>query len=285
MPTESLLEPLEGDDPCGPDLQWDPDFMVVGQMLDSLSQGGLDAIAGEAIGGGGELDEIEERLANLCRQTRDMRLLAMRAEVRWRADGLAGFSEALEDLMALAERLPGPDDGFHPRADPDDGDLGERAAALGKLLNSVPGLVATVGWGPTEPTLQVRQESAARLRGLFGDWQARLEPAFGDDIPARDPAWQPLRGLLGALASEPEEQTEEADEGQQAPATADAWDLLQRATELMAEQERHSPALPVLRMLMRWRSKDILEIVNEQGQSGVSFEQLLDSVGNQLSES
>ena len=285
MPTESLLEPLEGDDPCGPDLQWDADFMVVGQMLDSLSQGGFEAVEGEAIGGGGELDEIDERLANLCRRTRDMRLLAMRAEVRWRTDGLAGFSEALEDLMALAERWPSPDDGFHPRADLDDGDLGERAAALGKLLNSVPSLVATVGWGPREPTLQVRQESAARLRDLFGDWQAKLEPAFADDTPARDPAWQPLRGLLGTLASEPEEETEEADEGQQVPASADAWDLLQRATELMAEQERHSPALPVLRMLMRWRSKDILEIVNEQGQSGVSFEQLLDSVGNQLSES
>ena len=287
MPTESLLEPLEGDDPCGPDMQWEPDFMVVGQMLDSLSQGGFDTVVdGESVGGGGELDEIEERLVSLCRRTRDMRLLAMRAEVHWRHHGLAGFSEALEDLVALAERWPAHDNGFHPRADPDDGDLGERAAALGKLLNAVPAMAATLAWGTKEPTLQERQETATRLRGLFGAWNTTLEPAFGDDVPSRETAWQAIRGLLGALASEAEDAPEEAEEDDAGlqPAPVDAWELVQRAADVMAEQDRHSPALPILRMLVRWRSKDILEIVNAQGESGLSFEQLLASVGNQLSE-
>ena len=283
MADEALLEPIDDGDPCGPDLQWDPDFMVVAQLLDSLSQEVFDHAADGETAGTDGFDEIAERLDALCARSRDIRLLAMRAEVRWHREGLHGFSEALEDLVAAARRWPDPDAGCHPRADPDDGDLGERGAALGKLINNAPRLAATVGWGNTEPGLQARQETAARLREVFDAWSAHLEAAFGAELPLRDPGWSAIRELLGGMEAEDagvESGTDAA--GGVAPPVQDAWDLVERAAEVMSLQDRHSPALPILRMLLGWRAKDILAIAEDQRESGVGLEQLLDSVNRQL---
>ena len=65
------------------------------------------------------------------------------------------------------------------------------------------------------------------------------------------------------------------------PARTDAWDLVERAAEAMAGQDRHSPALPVLRMLVGWRSLDIIDIAGVLKRSGISLEQLLESINKQ----
>ena len=49
----------------------------------------------------------------------------------------------------------------------------------------------------------------------------------------------------------------------------------------MTRQDRHSPALPVLQLLAGWRSFDIVEIADAMKQSGISLEQLLESVKKQ----
>ena len=65
-----------------------------------------------------------------------------------------------------------------------------------------------------------------------------------------------------------------------APAVS-VWDLIDRAAEQMTRQDRHSPALPVLQLLAGWRSFDIVEIAAAMKQSGISLEQLLESVKKQ----
>ncbi|MXX06149.1 MAG: hypothetical protein F4Y22_11405 [Gammaproteobacteria bacterium] len=281
MASETLLGPIEGDDPCGPDLRWDPDFMAADQLLENMIlREGASVVQGETVAPDPQTGELDEKISLLCERTRDIRVMAIRAELAWRRGGLSEFAEAMEDVVALAERWPDPDAGLHPRADPDDGDLGERAAALGKLLNRAPNLAATVGWGASEPPLEARQRAATVLRGVFDRWTSRLEPAFGGEVPARDNAWKAIEEMLG----EPTLSGAEAvGEGEQAPAAStDAWVLVERAMEAMAVQDRHSPALPILRLLLNWRAVDILEIAESQRTSGVSLEQLLDSVRNQL---
>ena len=256
--------------------------MAADQLFENMIlREGASVVQGEIVAPDPQIGELEEKISLLCERTRDIRVMAIRAELTWRRRGLAEFAEAMEDVVALAERWPDPDAGLHPRADPDDGELGERAAALGKLLNRAPNLAATVGWGVSEPPLEVRQQAAAVLRGVFDQWTARLEPAFGGEVPARDNAWKAVREMLGEPTLPDAEAT---GEGEQAPAasTADAWVLVERAVEVMAVQDRHSPALPILRLLLNWRSVDILEIAESQRTSGVSLEQLLDSVRNQL---
>ena len=49
--------------------------------------------------------------------------------------------------VSAVETWPDPDFGLHPRADEEDGDLGERVAAFGKLVNRIPALTGAMGWG------------------------------------------------------------------------------------------------------------------------------------------
>jgi len=280
-----MLAPVEGDDPCGSDLKWDMDFMTVMQQFDILimqDRGGV--VSGESAAeiGAPEFGELVGKIERLSERTRDMRLLAVRAEALWRGAGLGDFASALEELVAVAEKWPDPKTGVHPRADDLDGDLGERTAALRKMLNNIPTLAHTAGWG-TDPTFEERQAATAALKRVFDSWNDRLEPAFADDLPYAIDAWNAIRQLFPATGS-----GVETGEGSEATATtdasahADAWDLIERAEEALAIQDRHSPALPVLQLLLIWRSKGILQIAEGMKMSGMTMEQFLDSLRQQL---
>ena len=49
----------------------------------------------------------------------------------------------------------------------------------------------------------------------------------------------------------------------------------------MVEQDHHSPAVPLLRLLAGWRSLEIIDIVEKMKASGVTLEQLMESVKRQ----
>ena len=289
MADPAILTPVEGDDPCGEDLRWDMDFMTVMQEFDSLflqDQGGVveDAAAADDAP---EARDFIDRVNGLCARTKDLRLLGARAEAMWRSAGLAAFADALEDMVAAVEEWPDPASGIHPRADEFDGDLAERTAPLSRLINNAPVVARSVGWG-AEPSADERRAAAETLQGVFDSWTARLEPAFGRDLPSRTNAWEAIRPMLaGAAEAAPAAEAggdgaTESTAGAPPPPPADAWDLIERAAELMANQDRHSPALPLLRLLLVWRSKGILEIAESMKTSGMTMEQFLDSTRKQL---
>lgn len=284
MANPVLLEPVPGDDPCGPDLRWDQDFLALAQALENLNS------SNEVIDGTvqGEVEttyaDIVSDAESLSAKTKDLRVLGIYAEARWRGAGFGAFAEAVEDLATAVETWPDPDAGLHPRADPEDGDLLERAAPLAALLGRVPALAATVGFG-AELTIAQRLAAGSSMRVIFEQWESRFEPAFGMDLPSARDAWKALQDMLGGLVAPPEED-DGGDDGEAAlmmamPEPVDAWDTVERAAELMAEQDRHSPALPVLRLLASWRTLGIMEIATAMKQSGVSLEQLLESIRNQ----
>jgi predicted component of type VI protein secretion system len=283
-----FLTPVGGDDPCGPDLRWDPVFLQLSQALDAAVAQESDSIVDAKVADAGAstptFEDVVEMARTLSTRTKDLRVLAIYVEARWRDEGLAAFADAMEDLVAVVETWPGLDGGVHPRADEEDGDLALRAAPLGRLLILVPVLTDAIGWG-THLEISDRLEAGAALRGVFEAWNDRLDPAFGPDLPPCMEAWGALQKLLAGDAPGVEQGGEEATgtgmPGAALP-TGDAWDVVEHAAELMAKQDRHSPALPVLRLLASWRSLGIIEIVDAMGTSGVSLEQLLESIKRQL---
>ena len=198
MANPTFLTPVAEDDPCGPDLRWDPVFTG---LMDAFAAAFSSADEGSVLGAEvvrsdrRTFEEVAAMAAALSARTRDLRILAVHAEASWLDGGLAAFADAMEDVAAVVETWPGHSDGVHPRADEIDGDLGERTAALGRLLNRVPALAATVGWS-ADTDAGRKARSSAVLRGVFGRWKDRLEPAFGADLPSSTEAWRSLEGLL-----------------------------------------------------------------------------------------
>ncbi len=286
MASSVFLAPVEGEDPCGPDLRWDPAFVQLLQSLDAAVAGDDDSVADAQRAGSDvpTLEEVAEMAQALGARTKDLRVLVIYAEARWRDRGLAAFADAMEELACVVETWPGPDDGVHPRADEEDGDLGERAAPLGRLLNSIPSLVSIVGWGkPVE--ISERAMVSGTLRGVFEAWESRLGPSFGPSLPSKGEAWRSLQSIAGPVVEV--EGDGEGEAGETSPAApgappVDVWDLIERAAESMTRQDRHSPALPILRLLASWRARGLIEIAESMKASGVSLEQLLDSIKKQI---
>lgn len=288
MPNPIFLEPIDGEDPCGPDLQWDADFL---QLQQDLEQAKI-KLDPEAFVDG-ELADSQERTASfenildaseaLLKKTKDIRVAVIYAEAAWLDGGLSLFAQAVEDMVTMVEAWPEAATGVHPRADTEDEkDLGERAAAMGKLLHQIPQHVVKVGWGEKQPEISERQAAAVILKGVFDSWTPRLEPSFGMDLPSAIEAWKTLQGLTKEEGLQEDNQADgEQQPSGSMPASGDAWNVIERAAELMAQQDRHSPALPMLRLLSTWRGLGIIDIATTMKVSGVSLEQLLESIRKQ----
>ena len=284
MPNPTILEPVAEQDPCGPDLRWDDEFLgLVDAFAAAGTKGAASIVEAElAESTGRAFDEVIERAVTLSARSKDIRILAAYAEASWYHGGLAGFALAMEDLVAALERWPGADDGVHPRANGPDGDLGERIAVMGRLLNRVPALAATIGWGsPLDVT--DRRACAATLQGVFGAWDERLKDVFGGQTPSAKKAWRELERLIEKDLKAQDQTDDETPSGSVTPPREiDAWDLIDQALCRMTAQDHHSPALPLLRLLSTWRSLGIIEIVDRMHGSGVTLEQLMESVKRQL---
>ena len=286
---ETLLAPVSDSDPCGPDLQWDPAFTSLlsdFQAATADAKGGV--VGAETVDDGSvSLDSLFVRANRLLASTKDLRVLAVRVEIAWRQTGLKGFHDALEEALEFLARWPDPREGIHPRADDEDEtDLGERAVPLSRLLLGVPALASTLGWGNT-PESPERLAVAIKLEKLFASWTSRTEAALGGDAPSATTAWKALQPVLApVLTQAAHDRGGEADrevEGALTAATqgdvleSDAWDVLERACELMAKQSPHSPAIPALQVVASWRNLDILKLANRLKPSGITLEAQLDA--------
>ena len=288
MANPTILAPVAEDDPCGPDLRWDPGFLELSDAMSALvSQDEGTVIDAEITRSDGRsFDEIVDMAITLSSRTKDLRVLAIYAEASWYHGGLCAFATAMEELATVVQTWPGFEDGVHPRADEMDADIGERTAALGRLLHRIPTLAAIVGWGQAAGD-EAKAGGSATLKGVFGAWKERLEPAFGADLPSPTDAWQSLQKLVGSVvpadAGDAGDGADDATAGSvvAAPPVTDAWDLIERAHEQMMLQDHHSPAVPVLRLLIKWRPLEIGGIADLMKSSGISLEQLLESIKKQ----
>ena len=76
MPNPRLLAPIAGDDPCGPDLRWDPAFMG---LMDAMSAAGREdegsILEAEVVQSGARsFEDIVKLAVDLSARTKDMRV-------------------------------------------------------------------------------------------------------------------------------------------------------------------------------------------------------------------
>jgi type VI secretion system protein ImpA len=236
------LQPLAEDSPCGPDLEYDNDFLAITQAAAGKPEsqfGSAEPPNWRAVVGMAE---------ELFGRTRDLRIaiLWLRAIVN-----VQGYAQAGPGLALVAGLLETLSDGVHPLPDPDDNDPYARVNAL-TVLREVDGFIgdlrtarisddrgfealtgrgaelalglgtpregeSDVGRASLEQMLAAAVQRDAALRAQVGNVEAqarRLQAVANDKLGGDAPDLKPLIRLTAGIASLlPAEATAEAAEG------------------------------------------------------------------------
>lgn len=129
----SWLEPLSGE-ACGPDMEYDPGFMELGQSAAGKPETQFGPAEPPA------WPMVREQAESLFGQTRDLRVAILWARAAVNMEGLEGLGPALTLLHGLMANFW---DELHPRPDPDDGDTFARVSLL-TSLDSLDGLLGDI---------------------------------------------------------------------------------------------------------------------------------------------
>lgn len=132
MKLEDLLAETAEEPPCGPNLEYDADFLALEQQAQGKpeQQFGDTVIAAEPPQWGA----VRESAVALLARTKDLRVAVPLARAWVNLDGLSGLDAGLSLVRGLLERYW---DCVHPQLDPDDGnDPTMRLNALAPLVDS-----------------------------------------------------------------------------------------------------------------------------------------------------
>jgi type VI secretion system protein ImpA len=108
---DHFAEALAGDSPCGPDCEYDNDFLALSQAV----AGKPEQQFGDTVIPAVDPDwrEVDSLARALLGRTRDLRIVAWLALANTRLHGVAAFSAGLKLMLSLCERYW---DDVHPRA-------------------------------------------------------------------------------------------------------------------------------------------------------------------------
>jgi type VI secretion system protein ImpA len=122
-PVDHWLLPLEGTEPCGPDLEYDPQSLelteATGKPESQFGPGEPPAWA-----------RVRELAESLLERTRDLRVAVWWGRASLNLDGIEALPPTLALLHGLLDRFW---DQLHPVPDPDDPDMLARLSAIGGL--------------------------------------------------------------------------------------------------------------------------------------------------------
>jgi type VI secretion system protein ImpA len=131
LESELSLQPISPEEPCGPNLQYDPDFIE----LEKVAQGKPEQQYGDTIIPAEPPDwkEVKRQSLALHRRTKDLRVACHLARALVETDGLAGFCASLALTRGYIEEYW---DQVHPLLDPDDdNDPTERVNIIASLAD------------------------------------------------------------------------------------------------------------------------------------------------------
>lgn len=130
---ETMLAEIAPDAPCGPDLEYDPEFM----MLEKLAAGKPERQFGDTIIPAEEPDwhDVRERAESLLARTKDLRVAAVLVRALTRTEDIPGLRKGLTLIVDLLDRYW---DCVHPLLDPQEGnDPTARMSALQPLADPI----------------------------------------------------------------------------------------------------------------------------------------------------
>ena len=131
MEINVLLAPISQNPPCGPDFEYDPDFMA----LEQASQGKPERQTGQVIIAAEEPNwlDVRQRAEALFSRTKDLRVAILLARALTHTDGMMGLASGLKLLHGLMINYW---DSIHPGLDPDEADNPDtRLNVLAALAN------------------------------------------------------------------------------------------------------------------------------------------------------
>jgi type VI secretion system protein ImpA len=163
------LAPVSDTTPCGPDLEYDHDFVVL--FASAAPKQGVQY--GTFVGSPDPVNwsELERDCRRLMMRTKDMRVAVLYARCRTRLGGAAGLAEGTGLLAAWLEAFA---EHVHPQPDVD----GERDAALEMRMNALQALADPEGLLADVREIVLTKSTLARL-------QVRdVERAFAHPRPA-----------------------------------------------------------------------------------------------------
>lgn len=192
---DGWLQPLPDEGaPCGPDLEYDNDFLALNQAAAGRPETQFEA------GVPPDWRDVRVRCEALMERTRDLRIAVIWVRACVHLEGFAALPEGLRLLHGLLDIFW---DTLHPLPDPDDGDPYARMNALA-LLREADGLV-----GDLRRAVLFSQRGIGELRVRSVEVALGLMPAKeGDANYTRD---QLQQMLAAAVAKEPDLRTRPAE--------------------------------------------------------------------------
>ncbi|KAF1034753.1 MAG: hypothetical protein GAK33_05283 [Burkholderia lata] len=154
-PHDDWLAPLNGTEPCGPDLEYDHDFVV----LFAGTAPRPDVQYGTFVGSPEPLNwsETERDCRRLMTRTKDIRVAVLHTRCRTRLGGVAGLWEGMRLLAAWLQAFP---EQVHPQADADN----DRHAALEMRMNALQALSDPEGLLADVREIVLMRSTATRLQ-------------------------------------------------------------------------------------------------------------------------
>jgi type VI secretion system protein ImpA len=149
------MMPVSEDAPSGPDLEYDPEFVVLAGRVAARSE----AQYGDFVGMPEPVNwsEIDRDCRRLMMRSKDIRLAVLFVRCRTRLADAVGLAEGLELLAAWLQAFP---EAIHPRPDVDD----DRDAALEIRMNALQALTDTEGLMSDVREIALPRTSATRLQ-------------------------------------------------------------------------------------------------------------------------
>ncbi|KWA70836.1 type VI secretion protein ImpA [Burkholderia ubonensis] len=239
------LEPVSDTAPCGPDLEYDHDFVV----LFASAAPKQDVQYGDFVGSPDPLNwsELERDCRRLMMRTKDIRVAVLYTRCRTRLGGVGGLAEGTGLLAAWLQAFT---DHIHPQPDID----GERETALEMQMNALQALADPEGLLADVREIVLTRSTIARL-------QLRdVERAFAQPRPADALAPESVMQQLQDLRKEHPVLMASFDDTIANLAAIDAWCVGQ----LEAYQPDLSPLTRLLRKLGASAQATTVETV-EQG--------------------
>ncbi|WP_233873903.1 type VI secretion system protein TssA [Paraburkholderia adhaesiva] len=163
------MTPVSTENPCGHDIEYDPEFVVLAARVAARAE----AQYGDFVGMPEPVNwsEIDRDCRRLMLRAKDLRLAVLFTRCRTQLAGAEGMAEGLELLAAWMNAFP---DAIHPQLSVDE----ERDAALEIRMNALQALTETDGLMSDVREIVLPRTSAARL-------QVRdVERAFAQPRPA-----------------------------------------------------------------------------------------------------
>lgn len=118
MQADALLEPITADPPCGPDLEYDRDFLALNQAAQDKPEQQF----GDTLVPAEEPDwvGVRQRAVALFARTKDLRIAVLLTRALTRVEGMPGLASGLKVVGGLLDRYW---EQVHPRLDPPDDGL------------------------------------------------------------------------------------------------------------------------------------------------------------------